>query len=70
MYKIAVTLLLLAISSFAQDQGPAATATSAKSNAQKAEIAGQVIDSATGQPLKKPGSRHDQSIVGATVPLP
>jgi Carboxypeptidase regulatory-like domain len=53
MYKIAVTLLLLAISGFAQDQGPAATATSAKSNAQKAEIAGQVIDSATGQPLKK-----------------
>ena len=53
MYKIAATLLLLAASSFAQDQGPAVTASSAKSNAQKADIAGQVIDSVSGQPLKK-----------------
>jgi protocatechuate 3,4-dioxygenase beta subunit len=55
MFKLALILLLLPVGSFGQNESPATSPNGAptKTNAQKAEITGQVIDSGTGQPLKK-----------------
>jgi len=55
MPRTVAIILLLVSSCFTQDQGTsgAAAAVAPKGDGQKSQIAGQVLDSGTGQPLKK-----------------
>src|SRR5690349_6952106 len=51
-FIVALSAVLCA-SCLGQDQSPALSGGAAKTNAQKGQISGQVLDSSTGQPLKK-----------------
>src|SRR5690349_1507284 len=54
MPKIIAIILLLVGGCFTQDQATSGTiAVPSKADGQKSQIAGQVLDSGTGQPLKK-----------------